>query len=224
MLYIVPTPIGNLEDFTFRSLRILKEVDLILVENYKVSKKLLDFYHIKNNINKYHIYNEHKIVPYLITKIKEGKKLALISNAGTPSISDPGFLLIRSCIKASIYIECLPGPTAFVPALVCSGISTNEFTFIGFLPKKKRKIKLENLSKENRTVILYESPHRLLQTLNDIKYFFGSKRNIAICKEISKYFQNISRGNIEKMILYYKNIKKILGEYTIIIEKVLKKN
>ncbi|WP_185851917.1 16S rRNA (cytidine(1402)-2'-O)-methyltransferase [Blattabacterium cuenoti] len=219
MLYIVPTPIGNLEDFTFRSLRILKEVDLILVESYKTSKKLLNFYNIKNNINKYHVHNEHKIIPSIIKKIKKGNKLALISSAGTPSISDPGFLLIKSCIQASIPIECLPGPTAFVPALVCSGISTDEFIFIGFLPKKKRKIKLENLSKENRTIILYESPHRLLKTLNDMKYFFGSKRNIVICKEISKYFQNILRGNIEKMILYYQNIEKILGEYTIIIEK-----
>ncbi|WP_185857726.1 16S rRNA (cytidine(1402)-2'-O)-methyltransferase [Blattabacterium cuenoti] len=219
MLYIVPTPIGNLEDFTFRSLRILKEVDLILVESYKVSKKLLDFYNIKNSIDKYHIHNEHKMIPFFIKKIKKGKKLALISNAGTPSISDPGFLLIRSCIQASIKIECLPGPTAFVPALVCSGISINEFIFIGFLPRKKRKIKLENLSKENRTIVLYESPHRLIQTLNEMKYFFGSKRNIVICKELSKYFQNISRGNIEKMILYYQNIGRILGEYTIIIEK-----
>jgi probable S-adenosylmethionine-dependent methyltransferase, YraL family len=219
MLYIVPTPIGNLEDFTFRSLRILKEVDLILVENYKVSKKLLNFYNIKTILRKYHIHNEHKIIPYLIKKIKKGKKLALISNAGTPSISDPGFLLVKSCIQASIPVECLPGPTAFVPALVSSGISSDEFIFIGFLPKKKKKIKLENLSKENRTIILYESPHRLLQTLNDMKNFFGSKRNIVICKEISKYFQNISRGNIEKMILYHQNIKKILGEYTIIIEK-----
>ncbi|WP_185863015.1 16S rRNA (cytidine(1402)-2'-O)-methyltransferase [Blattabacterium cuenoti] len=223
MLYIVPTPIGNLEDFTFRSLRTLKEVDLILVESYRVSKKLLDFYKIKNNINKYHIYNEHKIIPSIIKKIKEGKKLALISNAGTPSISDPGFLLIKSCINARIPIECLPGPTAFIPALVCSGIPTHEFIFIGFLPKRKRKMKLENLSKENRTIILYESPHRLLQTLNDIKSFFGSKRNIVICKEISKYFQNILRGNIEKIIIHYQNIKKILGEYTIIIDKNLEK-
>ncbi|WP_185857088.1 16S rRNA (cytidine(1402)-2'-O)-methyltransferase [Blattabacterium cuenoti] len=219
MLYIVPTPIGNLEDFTFRSLRILKEVDLILVESYKTSKKLLNFYNIKNNINEYHIYNEHKIIPSILKKIREGKKIALISNAGTPSISDPGFLLIKSCIKASVPIECLPGPTAFVPALVCSGIPTNEFIFIGFLPKKKRKIKLENLSKESRTIILYESPHRLLKTLNDMKYFFGSERNIVICKEISKYFHNILRGNVEKMILYHQNIEKILGEYTIIIEK-----
>ncbi|ACY40318.1 methyltransferase [Blattabacterium sp. (Blattella germanica) str. Bge] len=218
MLYIVPTPIGNLEDFTFRGLRILKEVDLVLVESYKVSKKLLNFYNIKTQINKYHIYNEHKIIPHLIKEIKKGKKLALISNAGTPSISDPGFLLIQSCIKASISVECLPGPTALIPALVSSGLPINEFTFIGFLPKKK-KIKLENLSRENRTIVFYESPHRLLQTLNDIKHFFGLKRNIVVCKEMSKFFQNILRGNIEKIISYYENVEKILGEYTILIEK-----
>ncbi|WP_185861916.1 16S rRNA (cytidine(1402)-2'-O)-methyltransferase [Blattabacterium cuenoti] len=219
MLYIVPTPIGNLEDFTFRGVRILKEVDLILVESYKVSKKLLDFYNIKNKIKKYHIYNEHKICCNLINEIKKGKKLALISNAGTPSISDPGFLLIKYCIQSSITIECLPGPTAIIPALVISGLSIHEFTFIGFLPKKKRKIKLKKLSKESRTIVLYESPHRLLRTLNDIKYFFGLKRNIVICKEISKIFQFISRGNIEEIIFFYKNVKKILGEYTIIIDK-----
>ncbi|AEU09333.1 16S rRNA (cytidine(1402)-2'-O)-methyltransferase [Blattabacterium sp. (Cryptocercus punctulatus) str. Cpu] len=219
MLYIVPTPIGNLEDFTFRSLRILNEVDLILVENYKVSKKLLNFYNIKTPIKNYHIYNEHKIIPSILEKIKEGKKLALISNAGTPSISDPGFLLIRSCIKNSISIECLPGPTSIIPALVISGLSINEFTFIGFLPKKKRKIKLEKLSIENRTLLLYESPHRLLRTLNDLKYFFGLERNIVICKEISKIFQKTLRGNIKEMILYYNNIQKILGEYILIIDK-----
>ncbi|WP_185859066.1 16S rRNA (cytidine(1402)-2'-O)-methyltransferase [Blattabacterium cuenoti] len=219
MLYIVPTPIGNLEDFTFRGLRILKEVDVILVESYKISKKLLNFYNIETQVNIYHIHNEHKIIPYFIKEIKKGKKLALISNAGTPSISDPGFLLIKSCIKASISVECLPGPTALIPALVNSGISTNEFTFIGFLPKKKRKIRLEHLSKENRTIVLYESPHRLLRTLNDIKYFFGLKRNVVICKEISKLFQDTLRGDIEKIISYYENVGKILGEYTIIIEK-----
>ncbi|WP_185851356.1 16S rRNA (cytidine(1402)-2'-O)-methyltransferase [Blattabacterium cuenoti] len=220
-LYIVPTPIGNLEDFTFRSLRILKEVDLILVENNKFSKKLLNFYNIKTNTKTYHIYNEHRIIPSILEKIKRGKKIALISNAGTPNISDPGFLLIKSCINASIDIECLPGPTAFVPALVCSGFPIHEFTFIGFLPKKKRRKKLENLSKENRTFIFYESPHRLIRTLNDFKFFFGLKRDIVICKEISKVFQKTLRGNIEDMILYYtnKNNKKILGEYTLIINK-----
>ncbi|WP_185862470.1 16S rRNA (cytidine(1402)-2'-O)-methyltransferase [Blattabacterium cuenoti] len=221
MLYIVPTPIGNREDLTFRSLRILNEVDLILAENNKISKRLLSFYKIKTHIKTYHIYNEHKMIPSILEKIKKGKKLALISNAGTPSISDPGFLLIRSCIEASISIECLPGPTALIPAIVISGFPINEFTFIGFLPKKKRKTKLNNLSKENRTIILYESPHRLLRTLNDLKDFFGLKRNIVICKEISKMFQETLRGNIEDMILHYKNIKKILGEYVIIIERKL---
>ncbi|WP_185868805.1 16S rRNA (cytidine(1402)-2'-O)-methyltransferase [Blattabacterium cuenoti] len=219
MLYIVPTPIGNLEDFTFRGLRILKEVDLILVESYKVSKKLLKFYNITTQTNKYHIYNEHKRIPHLIKKIKKGIKLALISNAGTPSISDPGFLLIKYCINNSIPVECLPGPTALIPALVNSGLSINEFTFIGFLPKKKRRSKLEILSKENRTIVFYESPHRLLKTLKEIKYFFGMQRNIAICKEISKFFQNTLRGNIEIIISHYENVENILGEYTIIIEK-----
>ncbi|WP_185876607.1 16S rRNA (cytidine(1402)-2'-O)-methyltransferase [Blattabacterium cuenoti] len=221
MLYIVPTPIGNLEDFTFRGLRILKEVDLVLVESYKISRKLLKFYNIKNQINKYHIYNEHKIICNLVEEMKKGKNLALISNAGTPSISDPGFLLIKYCINASISIECLPGPTALIPALVNSGFPINEFTFIGFLPKKKvkRRTTLETLSKENRTVVCYESPHRLLGTLNDMKKFFGVKRNIAICKEISKLYQETLRGNIDSIILHYKNSNKILGEYTIIIEK-----
>ncbi|WP_185870282.1 16S rRNA (cytidine(1402)-2'-O)-methyltransferase [Blattabacterium cuenoti] len=219
LLYIVPTPIGNLEDFTFRSLRVLKEVDLILVENYNFSKKLLNFYNIKTHTKTYHIHNEHKIIPSILEKIKKGKKIALISNAGTPSISDPGFLLIKSCINASISVECLPGPTAFIPALVISGFPIHEFVFIGFLPKKKRKKKLENLSKENRTLIFYESPHRLVRTLNDLKYFFGLEINIVICKEISKIFQKTLRGNIEDIILYYKTQKKILGEYTLIISK-----
>lgn len=221
MLYIIPTPIGNREDLTFRSLRILNEVDLILAENKKFSKRLLNFYNIKTHIKTYHAYNEHKIIPSILEKIKKGKKLALISNAGTPSISDPGFLLIKSCIKASISIECLPGPTALIPAAVISGFPINEFTFVGFLPKKKRKMQLRNLSKENRTIILYESPHRLLRTLNDLKEFFGLKRNIVICKEISKIFQKTLRGNIEEIILHYKNIKKVLGEYVIIIEREL---
>ncbi|WP_185852543.1 16S rRNA (cytidine(1402)-2'-O)-methyltransferase [Blattabacterium cuenoti] len=219
MLYIIPTPIGNREDLTFRSFRILNEVDLILAENKKISKKLLNFYNIKTHINTYHAYNEHKMISSILEKIKKGKKLALISNAGTPSISDPGYLLIKSCIQASIPIECLPGPTALIPAVVISGFPINEFTFIGFLPKKKRKIQLSNLSKENRTIILYESPHRLLRTLNDLKDFFGLKRNIVICKEISKMFQETLRGNIEDIILHCKNIKKVLGEYVIIIER-----
>ncbi|WP_185866351.1 16S rRNA (cytidine(1402)-2'-O)-methyltransferase [Blattabacterium cuenoti] len=221
MLYIVPTPIGNREDFTFRSLRILNEVDFILVENKKISKRLLNFYNIKTHIKTYHAYNEHKMIPSILEKIKKGKKLALISSAGTPSISDPGFLLIKSCIKASISIECLPGPTAIIPAIVISGFPINEFTFVGFLPKKKRKIQLSNLSKYNRTIILYESPHRLLRTLNDLKDFFGLKRKIVICKEISKMFQETLRGTIEDMILHYENIKKVLGEYVIIIDRKL---
>ncbi|WP_185850767.1 16S rRNA (cytidine(1402)-2'-O)-methyltransferase [Blattabacterium cuenoti] len=220
MLYIVPTPIGNMEDLTFRSLRILNEVDLILAENKNYSKKLLNFYKIKTPTKTYHISNEKKIIPFFLEKIKKGEKLALITNAGTPSISDPGYLLIKSCIKKSITIECLPGATAIIPAIVISGFSINEFTFIGFLSKKKREKKLKNLSKEKRTLVLYESPHRLLRTLNDLKKFFGCKRNIVVCKEISKLFQEILRGNIEEIIHFYqiKN-KKILGEYVLIIDK-----
>ncbi|WP_185864816.1 16S rRNA (cytidine(1402)-2'-O)-methyltransferase [Blattabacterium cuenoti] len=218
MLYIIPTPIGNLEDLTFRSLRILKEVDLILVESYRISKRLLNFYNIKTNVNKYHIHNESKMIPYIINEIKQGKKLALISNAGTPSISDPGYLIIKHCINSSISIECLPGPTAIIPSLVISGFPINEFLFIGFLPKKKRKIKLEKLSKEKKTIVIYESPHRLLKTLNDIKNYFGINIHVAICKEISKLFQKILRGSIKEILIYYNNNnQKILGEYTIVI-------
>ncbi|WP_185872556.1 16S rRNA (cytidine(1402)-2'-O)-methyltransferase [Blattabacterium cuenoti] len=218
MLYIIPTPIGNREDLTFRSLRILNEVDIILVENYKFSKKLLNFYNIKTSIQTYACYNEHYIIPHILKIIKKGKKLALITNAGTPSISDPGFLLIQYCIKHSINIECLPGATAFVPALVMSGIPINEFTFIGFLSKKKIKRikKLKHLLQDNRTIVMYESPHRLLNTLNDIQNIFGSEKYVVLCKEISKIFQKTLRGTINNLILQLKN-KKILGEYVLII-------
>ncbi|WP_185877159.1 16S rRNA (cytidine(1402)-2'-O)-methyltransferase [Blattabacterium cuenoti] len=221
MLYIVPTPIGNLEDFTIRSIKILKEVDLILAENYNISRKLLNFYSIKTRVNKYYSNNnEYKYTLSIIKKIKKGNKLALISAAGTPNISDPGYLLIKSCIKASIPIECLPGPTALIPSLVISGFSINEFIFVGFIPKKKRKVKLKKLSEEKRTIVLYESPHRLINTLKDISLFFGFNRNIVLCKEISKYFQNTLRGNVKEILSYYYNFKKkILGEYTIVIDK-----
>ncbi|WP_185882217.1 16S rRNA (cytidine(1402)-2'-O)-methyltransferase [Blattabacterium cuenoti] len=220
MLYIIPTPIGNREDLTFRSLRILNEVDIILVENYKFSKKLLNYYKIKTSIKTYTCYNEHYIIPHILKIIKQGKKLALITNAGTPSISDPGFLLIQSCIKHSINIECLPGATAFVPALVISGLPIHEFTFIGFLSKKKIKRinKLKNLLQVKRTIVMYESPHRLLNTLNDIQDLCGSDQYIVLCKEISKMFQETFRGKINNLILQLQNKnKKILGEYVLII-------
>ncbi len=222
MLYIVPTPIGNLEDFSFRSIRILKEVDLILTENYNISNKLLKFYNITTHLNLYHIKNEHNITHIFIKKMKQGKKIALISNSGTPNIYDPGYLLVRACIKESIYVECLPGPTALIPALVISGFSTNEFIFVGFLSKKKINKKLINLSKEKRTIIIYESPHRLLKTLYYIKTFFGPERKIVICKELSKYFQKIFRGKIIDILIYFKKKTKILGEYTIVIEQYKK--
>ncbi|WP_185882716.1 16S rRNA (cytidine(1402)-2'-O)-methyltransferase [Blattabacterium cuenoti] len=220
MLYIVPTPIGNLEDITFRSLRILKEVNLILVENYQISRNLLKFYNINTPTTNYHNYNERNIIPSIIDKMKKGEKIALISDAGTPCISDPGFLLIRTCIEKHISIECLPGPTSIIPALVNSGLPIHEFTFIGFLPKKKRQSKLHSLSKETRTIILYESPYRLIKTLNDIKKIFGKERKIVVCKEISKIFQQIFRGNISEIIfLLHQNFNKILGEYTILIDR-----
>ncbi|WGH27793.1 MAG: 16S rRNA (cytidine(1402)-2'-O)-methyltransferase [Candidatus Bostrichicola ureolyticus] len=224
MLYIVPTPIGNLEDFSFRSIRILKESDLILVENIFFSKKLLNYFNIDKPIKTYHIFNEHKIIHDILKKLKEGKILSLISNAGTPSISDPGYLLIKYCIKAKIEIDCLPGSTAFVPALVNSGFPINEFVFMGFLPSKnKRKKKLKYLSKENKTIVLYESPHKLVKTLYDLQLFLGLEKRITICRELSKKFQEIIRGTIQEMTIYFnKNIPR--GEFVIVLEGQKDKN
>lgn len=217
MLYIIPTPIGNIEDISFRAIRILKKSNLILSENTRISKKLLQYYNIKTYIKSYHIFNEYKIIPSLIKKLKKGIKISLISDSGTPCISDPGYLLIKYCIKYNINIQCLPGATAFIPALINSGFPINEFTFIGFLPlKKKRKKKLYFLSKEKRTIILYESPHRIINTLYDLKLFFSSKKKIVICREISKKFEETIRGTIKDMI-YHFNIFSPKGEFVIII-------
>jgi len=186
MLYILSTPIGNLEDITIRALRILKKSDCILAENINNSKKLLYHYDIYKPIFPYHKHNEHKIIPFLIKKLQENLVLSLISNAGTPAISDPGFLLIRECIENNIKVECLPGPTAFVPALVISGMPIHEFVFLGFFFTKKRiDKKLKELSEEKRTCILYESPHRIVDLFLHIEKFLG-KRKIVICKEITK--------------------------------------
>ncbi|WGH27299.1 MAG: 16S rRNA (cytidine(1402)-2'-O)-methyltransferase [Candidatus Bostrichicola ureolyticus] len=222
MLYIVPTPIGNFEDFSFRSIRILKESDLILAENIFFSKKLLNHYNIDKPIKTYHIFNEHKIIPDILKKLKDGKILSLISNAGTPSISDPGYLLIKACIKDKIEIDCLPGATAFVPAIVNSGFPINEFVFMGFLPsKKRRKKKLKYISKENKTIVLYESPHRLVKTLCDLQIFLGGEQVITICRELSKKFQEIIRGTIKEMTIYFNN-KIPKGEFVIVLKN--KKN
>ncbi|AGS33310.1 putative S-adenosyl-L-methionine dependent methyltransferase [Candidatus Karelsulcia muelleri str. Sulcia-ALF] len=223
MLYIVPTPIGNLEDITFRAIRILKEVDFILAENILNSKKLLNFFKIKNNILSYNIYNEHKIIFNIILFLKKCNNIALITDAGTPIISDPGFLLVRHCIKNNIKVSCLPGATAFIPALINSGFSINEFTFIGFLPHKKSKEKkIKTLCKEteteteSRTIIIYESTYRILNTLYIIKNYIGNKQ-ISICREISKKFEQTIIGNINDIIFFFEN-KKPKGEFVIILQ------
>ncbi|AIZ48786.1 S-adenosyl-L-methionine dependent methyltransferase [Candidatus Karelsulcia muelleri] len=217
MLYIVPTPIGNLEDITFRAIRILKEVDFILAENILNSKKLLNFFKIKNKILSYNIYNEQKIIFNIILFLKKCNNIALITDAGTPIISDPGFLLVRHCIKNNIKVSCLPGATAFIPALINSGFSINEFTFLGFLPHKKSKEKkIKNLCKESRTIIIYESTYRILNTLYLIKNYIGNKQ-ISICREISKKFEQTIIGNINDIIFFFEN-KKPKGEFVIILQ------
>ncbi|WP_259285777.1 16S rRNA (cytidine(1402)-2'-O)-methyltransferase [Candidatus Karelsulcia muelleri] len=221
MLYIVPTPIGNLEDITFRAIRILKEVDFILAENLLNSKKLLNFFKIKNKILSYNIYNEQKIILNIILFLKKCNNIALITDAGTPIISDPGFLLVRHCIKNNIKVSCLPGATAFIPALINSGFSINEFTFLGFLPHKKSKEKkiktlCKELCKESRTIIIYESPYRILKTLYIIKNYIGNKQ-ISICREISKKFEQTIIGNINDIIFFFEN-KKPKGEFVIILQ------
>jgi 16S rRNA (cytidine1402-2'-O)-methyltransferase len=216
--FIVPTPIGNLEDITLRALRLLKEVDLILAEDTRTSSKLLKHYQIENNLRSYHSFNEHKVQHQVISLLKEGAKIALITDAGTPGISDPGYLIINACLSNNIEVECLPGPTAFVPALLKSGIPTDRFTFEGFLPPKKgRKKKLEVLAHETRTMIFYESPHRLLKTLNDFRAIFGKARQASVSRELTKKYEETMNGDLESIINYYKN-NKVKGEFVIIIK------
>lgn len=223
MLYLIPTPIGNLEDITFRALRILKESDLILVEDTRTSGKLLKHYDICKPLKAYHMHNEHKILPSLLERLKNQETLSLISDAGTPALSDPGFLLIRACIEANLHVECLPGPTAFVPALVISGLPIQEFIFLGFLPQKKgRKRKLSELAQEKRTLVLYESPHKLLSTLNDIQEHFGL-RKMVVCRELSKKFEQTLRGTPEELRTYFIKIPP-KGEMVLVIEGHTKKS
>ena len=190
MLYLVPTPVGNLKDITLRSLEVLQSVDVILCEDTRTSSKLLQHYNIQKPTSPYHQHNEHKIVEHLITQMQVGKTFALITDAGTPAISDPAFLLVRECIKQDIKVECLPGATAFVPALVNSGLTTNRFTFEGFLPLKKgRQTLLKQLATEERTMIFYESPYRLVKTLENFIEYFGAERLCCVSREISKMFE-----------------------------------
>jgi 16S rRNA (cytidine1402-2'-O)-methyltransferase len=217
-LYIVPTPIGNLEDITLRAIKVLKEVDLILCEDTRRSKKLLNHLEIDVPLRSHHKFNEHIEVSYIVKKIVEGSNMALISDAGVPGISDPGFLIVRTCLENNIEIECLPGPTAFVPALVVSGLPIDKFIFEGFLPAKKgRKSRLEKLALESRTMVFYESPHKLLRTLLDFDNFFGSNRKISISRELTKLYEETLRGSIKEMVAIYSN-KKPKGEYVIIVQ------
>jgi 16S rRNA (cytidine1402-2'-O)-methyltransferase len=217
-IYIVPTPIGNLDDITLRAINVLKEVDLILCEDTRRSKKLLVHYEIETPLRSHHKFNEHQEVDIIIEKIKSGTKVALISDAGTPGISDPGYLIVRTCIQNNIEIDCLPGPTAFVPALINSGIPSDKFIFEGFLPVKKgRKTRLEILSKEERTMVFYESPHKILKTLNDFLIHFGSNRKVSISRELTKIYEETIRGTIHS-VLQSLTEKSIRGEIVVIVE------
>lgn len=216
-LYIVPTPVGNLEDMTFRAVRILKEADLILAEDTRTSGVLLKHYEIKNALQSHHKFNEHQTVDGIINRIKAGDNVALISDAGTPGISDPGFLIVRECVKNDIEVQCLPGATAFVPALVSSGLPDDRFCFEGFLPQKKgRMTRLNALKDETRTMVFYESPYRLLKTLKQFAELFGSERPVAVCREISKIHEECVRGNLDEVIAYF-SVNSPKGEIVVVV-------
>lgn len=217
-LYLIPTPIGNLEDITLRALRILKEVDVILAEDTRTSSKLLKHYEINKKLVAHHQHNEHKTLDRIIDSIKNGEVMALISDAGTPAISDPGFLLVRECIKNDIEIECLPGATAFVPALVNSGFPCDKFIFEGFLPHKKgRQTRLKLLAEETRTIIFYESPHRLLKTLKQFAEYFGEERQASVSRELTKIHEENIRGTVVELVNYYET-HTLKGEIVIIVD------
>ena len=203
-LFVVPTPIGNLEDMTFRAIRVLKEADLILAEDTRTSGFLLKHFEIKTPMQSHHKFNEHKTVENVVQRIKSGQKVALISDAGTPAISDPGFLVVRQCVENGIDVECLPGATAFVPALVASGLPNDKFCFEGFLPQKKgRQTKLRELSVEKRTMIFYESPFRLVKSLTQFAEVFGPERKASVSREISKIFEETRRGTLAELIQHF---------------------
>ena len=217
MLYIVPTPVGNLEDITLRALRVLKEVDLILAEDTRTSGFLLSHFNIKNRLQSYHKYNEHGEVEHLVNRLKGGENMALVSDAGTPGISDPGFLITRKCVEEGIKVECLPGATAFVPALVSSGIPCDKFVFEGFLPQKKgRASRLSYLKEEGRTMVFYESPYRIIKTLMQFIDTFGSEREVAVCREISKIHEECIKGNLTQVKNYFEEHPP-KGEFVIIL-------
>ena len=216
-LYIVPTPIGNLKDMTFRAIEVLKEVDLILAEDTRTSGKLLKHFEINTPLQSHHMHNEHKTIDGLIAKLKSGTNLALISDAGTPAISDPGFLLARACIENNIEVDCLPGATAFVPALVNSGLPNDKFVFEGFLPVKKgRQTRLQILAEETRTMIFYESPHKLLKTLANFCEYFGNDRSVSVSRELTKLYEETIRGTAKQVLDHYTK-KPPKGEIVIVV-------
>ena len=217
MLYIVPTPVGNLEDITLRALRVLKEADLILAEDTRTSSVLLKHYDIHRPLQSYHKFNEHKAVEMLVERLKGGETMALVSDAGTPGISDPGFLLARECVRAGVEVQCLPGATAFVPALVASGLPCDKFVFEGFLPQKKgRMTRLQQLGAEDRTIVLYESPYRVVKTLEQLAEVMGPDRQVAVCREISKVHEQTVRGTLSEALAHFREHAP-KGEFVIII-------
>ncbi|AHF14445.1 16S rRNA (cytidine(1402)-2'-O)-methyltransferase [Niabella soli] len=218
MLYLVPTPIGNLKDITLRALEVLKEVEVILAEDTRNTSHLLNHYQISKPVTPYHQHNEHKVLRHLVDQLAAGKKMAIVTDAGTPGISDPGFLLIRECVKNDIKVESLPGATAFVPALINSGLPSNRFSFEGFLPLKKgRHSLLESLRADERTLIFYESPVRLVKTLNDLAAYFGADRACSVSRELTKLFEETKRGSLAEVAAYFSE-KTVKGEIVIVVK------
>lgn len=216
-LYIVPTPVGNLEDMTFRAIRVLKEVSLILAEDTRTTSVLLNHFEVKNKVQSYHKFNEHKAVNHLVEQLQAGNSIALVSDAGTPGISDPGFLIARACVQAGVKIECLPGATAFVPALVASGIPCDRFCFEGFLPQKKgRQTRLNELAEEGRTMVFYESPYRVLKTLTQFEECFGGDRMACAAREISKLHEQIITDTLHNLVTHFTE-NEPRGEFVIIV-------
>jgi 16S rRNA (cytidine1402-2'-O)-methyltransferase len=218
LLYLVPSPIGNLQDITLRALEVLKQVDVILAEDTRMSSRLLNHYQIIKPLSPYHQHNEHRVLHHLVDQLLQGKKMALLTDAGTPGVSDPAFLLVRECIKVGVTVECLPGATAFVPALVDSGLPMNRFVFEGFLPPKKgRQTMFKQLAEEERTMIFYESPMRLVKTLEEMSEYFGADRRCCVSRELTKLFEENRRGSLAEVCAYYKE-KGVKGEIVIVVE------
>lgn len=217
-LYVVPTPIGNLEDMTFRAVRLLKEADIILAEDTRTSGKLMSHYDIATPMRAHHMHNEHKTVDHWVEEIQSGQTIALVTDAGTPAISDPGFLLVRACVQAGVEVDCLPGATAFVPALVNSALSCEKFVFEGFLPQKKgRQTRLQLLAEESRSMIFYESPYRVVKTLQQFAEFMGADRQVSVSREISKKFEETIRGTVAEVLAHFEE-KPPKGEFVMILE------